>query len=87
MGSALTVERQVVVVDFPGADVRHRRRPARHALFIVSVMFLASIIPGLFVWPAFHWISDAMITTGLLVYIVAAWGVAVAVGRASAART
>jgi hypothetical protein len=40
---------------------------------VVPAMFLASALPGLFVWPAFHWIADTMITTGLLVYTVLAW--------------
>ena len=43
---------------------------------VVPAMFLTSLLPGLCVWPAFHWVGDAMITTGLLVYTVlarAAW--------------
>jgi hypothetical protein len=40
---------------------------------VVPAMFLASALPGLFVWPAFHWSADALITTGMLLYAVAAW--------------
>ena len=39
---------------------------------VVPAMFLASLLPGLCVWPAFHWVSDAMMTTGLLLYTVLA---------------
>ena len=47
---------------------------ARGSLWlVVPVMFVASLIPAFFVWPAFHWSADAMLTTGLLVYTVLAW--------------
>jgi hypothetical protein len=36
-------------------------------------MFLASALPGLVVWPAFHWSADALITTGMLLYAIVAW--------------
>jgi len=52
-----------------------RQGPTR---VVVPAMFLASALPGLFVWPAFHWSADALITTGMLLYVVAAWCACVA---------
>ena len=48
---------------------------------VVLAMFFASMLPGLFLWPAFHWSADAMTTTGLLLYTVLAWGLASVVDR------
>ena len=53
-----------VAADVPPASTR----------LVVPAMFLASLLPGLCVWPAFHWVSDTMMTTGLLLYTVLAWG-------------
>jgi len=49
------------------------RVPHGPTRIVVPAMFLASALPGLFVWPAFHWSADALITTGMLLYTVAAW--------------
>ena len=49
--------------------------PRGSTWLVVAVMFVASLIPAFFVWPAFHWSADAMVTAGLLVYAVLASGV------------
>ena len=48
--------------------------PHRPAGIVLPAMFLASALPGLVVWPAFHWSADALITTGMLLYAIVAWG-------------
>jgi hypothetical protein len=41
-------------------------------------------MPALFVWPAFHWSADTMVTTGLLVYTGVAWGLLAIAARVPA---
>jgi hypothetical protein len=50
--------------------------PVRHGSpwLVVSVMFVASLIPAFFVWPAFQWVADTMVTTGLVAYAGLTWG-------------
>jgi hypothetical protein len=69
------------------ASIAWRRRAALEPVppgspwLVVLVMFVASLIPALFVWPAFHWSADTMVATGLLLYTLLAWGLAAVVAR------
>jgi hypothetical protein len=57
--------------------------PAGSPWLVVPVMFVTSLIPALFVWPAFHWSADALVMAGVLVYTVPAWGL-VTIGERTA---
>ena len=73
------------------ASIAWRRRssvepaPRGSPWLVVPVMFVASLIPAFFVWPAFHWSADTMVTTGVLVYTFLAWGLVSIVNRANRA--